>query len=300
MPTQTAPIETKPAGAALPPGVQAAPGVELPTTVIVPDSETMPLRLGELWHYRDLLLLLIWRDISARYRQSVAGYGWAILRPLLSMLVFVFIFGTVVKLDTGDTPYILYAFTGLLPWLYFSTALSSASTSVVSGSALVQKVYFPRLILPLASVVGGLVELAIQFVALALLMAVYGVWPTVSILAAPLFVLALVVCALAGGIWLTALNVRYRDIGMALPFLIQAWMWFSPVAYPSSLIPEKFRLAYGLNPITGIIEGFRWSLLGTESPDWGMMAVSLTVVAVLLVTGTYYFRRAESEFADII
>ncbi|MFO1096247.1 MAG: ABC transporter permease [Planctomycetaceae bacterium] len=287
-----------------------------PVTVIVPESGWVPLDLGELWRYRDLLWLLAWRDIAARYRQSVIGYGWAVLKPVLSMVIFTFIFNRVADIQSDGSPYQLFAFTGMLPWLYFSNTILASTASVVTSSGMLTKVYFPRMVLPVSSVVVGLVELAIQGVVLAALILYFNGtlvaagpdselvtwrfglgWRTLCL---PLFVALCVLSALAVGLWLTALNVKYRDVGQAVPFLVQAWMWLSPVVYPSSLVSPELRPYYGLNPMAGVIEGFRWSILGSTTPDWSMMGMSTAVVIVLLVTGLYYFRRIESSFADII
>jgi lipopolysaccharide transport system permease protein len=394
---------------------------DLLITVIEPPRGWISLDLSELWRYRDLLLLLVWRDISARYRQSVVGYGWAVLKPVLSMVIFTFVFGRIagiqvdpplhtgidaqlvnqlqqqdglaarlylllqsenagnrqsariynnssavrrwdvlmwqlglatpeqpdVSLETargalspsldllvqhrvlgavewanvsvgprGESPqltlqpyidanyrplpYALFAFTGLLPWMYFAHAVTASTNSVVSSSALLKKVYFPRLILPLVSVVGGLTELAIQLIVLALLMIWYGVVPGPQILFAPLFIVLAFATALGLGIWLTAINVKYRDVGQAVPFLVQIGMWLSPVVYPTSRVPEMIRPWFSLNPAVGVIDGFRWSLLGTVPPNWGMLLVSCSMVAVLLASGLLYFRKTEVTFADII
>lgn len=271
-----------------------------PVTVIEPSQGWIQLNLAELWRYRDLLTLLIWRDLASRYRQSVVGIGWAILKPVTSMLIFTFVFGRVVGIKSEGAPYPLMVFSAILPWMYFSNALSSATNSVVSGGALLTKVYFPRLMLPLVGVVTGLGELAIQLVVLVMLMAWYRVVPGWQGLMAPLFILMAAVTALSVGLWLTALNVKYRDVGQALPFLIQTWMWLCPIVYSSNSVPAHLRPIYGLNPMVGVIEGFRWSWLGAPTPDWPMMWVSFTVVAVLFIGGLYFFRKTEDTFADII
>jgi lipopolysaccharide transport system permease protein len=271
-----------------------------PITVIEPPRGWIRLNLAEVWQYRDLLTLLIWRDISARYRQSVVGYGWAIIKPVVSMLIFTVIFGNVAKLPSDGAPYALFTFSALLPWMYFSTALSSVTTSIVGGGGMLTKVYFPRLVLPLASVGVGVVDFLIQSLVLVVLMAWYRHVPGWQIVFVPLFVLLCIVTALAFGLWLTALNVKYRDVGMAVPFLVQAWMWLCPIVYPSRLVPDKWRAVYGLNPMVGVIEGFRWSLLGTDSPDWRMMTASFMVVAFVLLGGLYWFRKVETTFADVI
>ena len=268
-------------------------------TIIEPPKGWFKLNLAELWRYRDLLYLLAMRDISARFRQSVIGYGWAILRPLLTAIIFTLVFSVFVKIET-EVPYPIFAFAGLMPWLYFSSSLTGVTSSVVGGGAMLTKVYFPRLVLPLAKIGVGLVELSLQFLVLAGLMAFYRYVPGWQILFVPLFVLITVVTALAFGIWLTAFNVKFRDIGMAVPFLIQIWMYLCPIVYPISLVPEAYRSVYAINPMVGVIEGFRWSLLGSAPPNWTMVAISLGVMVAVLVSGVAYFRKVETTFADII
>lgn len=269
-------------------------------TVIEPPSGKVRLNLGELWLYRDLLMLLIWRDVSARYRQSIVGYGWAVIKPVLSMVIFTVIFGGFAKLPSDGAPYAIFSFSALMPWMYFSGALSSVTNSVVGSGSLLTKVYFPRLILPLTGVAVGLAEMAIQGAILGLLMAWYQFTPGWQIVLVPAWVLMCVITALAFGLWLTALNVKYRDVGMALPFLMQAWMYLCPIIYPSRVIPDKWRILYGLNPMVGVIEGFRWSILGMAPPDWTMISVSFAAVAAVFVGGLYYFRTVEATFADVI
>lgn len=268
-------------------------------TVIEPPAGLFSLNLGEVWRYRDLLLLLAWRDISARFRQSLVGYGWAVLKPLLSALIFTLVFSVFVRVKT-DVPYPIFAFAALIPWMYFAGSLSSVTGSVVAGGSLLTKVYFPRLVLPLASVIVGLVELLLQLIVLAGLMVWYQYAPGWPLLCLPLFIGLTILTALACGIWLTAMNVRYRDIGMAVPFLIQIWMYLCPIVYPVSLVPDKYRTLYAINPMVGVIEGFRWSLLGTAAPNWQMIGVSFTVLFVLLLGGLAYFRKVETTFADVI
>ena len=268
-------------------------------TVIQPPTGWYSINPGEVWAYRDLLLLLAWRDISARFRQSLVGWGWAILKPLLSAIIYTLVFSVFVKIDT-EVPYPIFAFAALIPWMYFSTALSGITSSVVGGGSLLTKVYFPRLILPLASVIVGLVELLLQLCVLAALMAWYHYVPGWPLLFLPVLILLTVLTALAFGIWMTALNVRFRDVGMAVPFLIQIWMYLCPIMYPITLVPEKWRTLYAMNPMVGVIEGFRWSLLGTEPPNWGILGISAIMLAVLLIAGLAYFRRIETTFADVI
>ncbi len=273
----------------------------LPLTVITPPKGWISINFHELWKYRDLLSLLIWRDISARYRQSIVGYSWALIKPVMSMIIFTAIFSYFAKISAGDgIPYPVFAFAGLLPWLYFSTALSASTGSIVGGSALLQKVYFPRLILPISAVVVGLVDFAIQLVVLFALMLFFKMPPPPQIVLFPVFAFLAMLTALSVGLWLTALNVKYRDVSMAVPFLIQIWMYCCPIIYPVSMVPERFRTFYALNPMVGVIEGFRWSILGISDPNWVMMGISFTVVLVLLFSGMFYFRKVETTFADII
>ena len=302
MKTELAHPETL-AVAASGPEALGAVGVDcdaVPVRVIEPAHGGIKLNLGELWRYRDLLMLLIWRDIAARYRQSVVGYGWALIKPVLSIVIFTFVFGQVAGLPSDGAPYPIFSLTALLPWMFFSGALAGITGSVVGSGSLLSKVYFPRLILPVVSVTAGLAELAIQGVILGGFMIWYRFAPGWQITLIPVFLLMTIVTALAFGLWLTALNVKFRDIGMALPFVLQAWMWMCPIVYSSRMVPEKWRGWYGLNPMVGVIEGFRWSILGGAPPDWEMMLISFTVVAALFVGGLYYFRKVEMTFADII
>ena len=273
--------------------------VEKIRTIIEPPKGTFVPDFGEIWRYRDLLTLLAWRDISARFRQSVVGYGWAVLRPLITSLIYTLVFSLFVRIET-EAPYVIFAFAGLIPWMYFSQALMSVTGSIVGGGAMLTKVYFPRLVLPLATVAVGLVEVALQLVVLAGLMAWYHYVPGVQIIALPIFILIAVLTALAFGVWLTALNVKYRDVGMAVPFAIQIWMYLCPIVYPITMVPEKYRMIYALNPLVGVIEGFRWSLLGSAAPDWRMMAISMIVLIITLLAGMVWFKKVETTFADVI
>ena len=277
----------------------ATEATSLHRTVIEPQTGWMPLNLREFWQYRDLLQLLVWRDISTRYRQSILGIGWAVFRPLVSAAIFTLVFSVLVKVKT-DVPYPIFAFSALIPWLYFSTSLASVTSSVAGAQALLTKVYFPRIILPVAALGAGLVEIVIQLAIIALFMAWYGFMPGWRLLALPGFIALAVLTAFAFGIWLTAFNVKYRDVGMAVPFFIQIWMYLCPIVYPISIIPERFLALYSLNPMVGVIEGFRWSLLGAGAPHWTAIGVSLVMVTALLLSGLYYFRRVESRFADVI
>ena len=268
--------------------------------VIEPPKGWVSLNLREVWRYRDLLTLLVWRDFSCRYRQSILGVGWAIVRPVFSVVVFTVIFGMVAQLPSDGIPYPLFSFAAMMPWLYFSGALAGATGSVVGGGGLLTKVYFPRLILPLASVASGLADLGIQFILLLLLMLWYHVTPTWTVILVPLFIVECMAVSLALGLWLTALNVKYRDIGQLVPFALQIWMYLTPIVYSSSMVPERFRALYALNPLVGVIDGFRWAMLGQSPPDWRMLGVSAAVVLILFIGGLYYFRRVEQSFADII
>lgn len=272
----------------------------LPTTIIQPPRGWVSLNLLELWRYRDLLMMLVWRDISARYRQSVVGYGWAFIKPLVSVIIFSFVFGGLAQVPSNGAPYPLFAMAALIPWSYFSSALSGVSSSVTGSAHMLTKVYFPRLVLPLASLGSGLAELGLQFIMLFGLMAWFGIAPGWPILLLPCFVLLTIASSLAIGLWLTAVNVRYRDVGHAVPFLLQAWMWLSPVVYSSQLVPAKWRWAYGLNPLVGIIDGFRWCILHEFPPDVPTLCLSVLVVAATLVGGLVFFRQQEATFADVI
>jgi lipopolysaccharide transport system permease protein len=256
--------------------------------------------LREIWMYRDLLSLLTWRDISLRYRQSLLGIGWTVVQPLILMTIFSIVFGRFAKLPSDGVPYPLFVLCALVPWLYFSRALTGASGSLVGSSNLVTKVYFPRLILPLSKTLSGLVDVAVAFVLLAVLLAWYRVVPGWPIALLPLFLGLALLTALALGLWLTALNVRYRDIGLLVPFLTQVWMYASPIAYSMSLVPERWRWLYSLNPIVGVVEGFRWSLLGRAAPELGPILVSSAIVLLMFFGGLTYFRRTERSFADVI
>ncbi len=267
-------------------------------TVIRPSGGRPSLDLGEVWAYRELLGMLAWRDVSVRYKQSVAGIGWAVFQPLMTMVIFTIIFGKFAKLPSDGLPYPVFAYCALLPWNYFSQSLTGSSDSIVGSSYLITKVYFPRLVLPLGKVTSGLIDFGVAFVILLGMMAWYGIAPTFGILLLPVFMLVAMLTALGVGLWFTALNVKYRDVRFIVPYIAQFWLFASPVAYSTSLVPEKWRWLYGLNPMVGVIEGFRWALLGKAAPDFGMMLASFGAVCMVLVTGLYYFRRMEETFAD--
>jgi len=267
--------------------------------VIQPVRGWEGLGLRELWRYRELAYFLTWRDVKVRYKQTALGAAWAILQPVLTMLIFSIIFGQLAKLPSDGIPYPIFTYTALLPWQLFAFALGNSSNSLVGNQNLVSKVFFPRLVIPIASVLPGLVDFAISFVVLFGMMLYFHVPITGRILMLPLFLGLALITALGVGIWLSALNVEYRDVRYVVPFLTLFWQYATPVAYSSSLIPDKWRLLYGLNPMTGVVEGFRWALLGSGNLG-SLLWVSVGIVVVLLVTGLVYFRRMEASFADVI
>jgi lipopolysaccharide transport system permease protein len=271
-----------------------------PTVVIEPSKALWHLDLATIWQYRELLYFLIWRDVKVRYKQTMIGAGWAILQPLMSMMIFTIIFGHLAQIPSNGIPYPIFAYIALLPWNYFSQAISRSGISLISDSNLISKVYFPRIIVPLSAAAAPLVDFAIAFVMLLGMMVWYGIAPTWGVLALPLFLVLALATALAAAMWLSALNVRYRDVGHTIPFLMQCWMFASPVVYPLSLVPEKWRLLYSLNPMVGVIEGCRWALLGQGSPDFVALLESAIIVMALLVGGVVYFRQMEQIFADVI
>jgi len=269
--------------------------------VVEPAHGWFSLRLNELWAYRELLYFFIWREIKVRYKQTVLGASWALLQPVLTMVIFSVIFGRLANLDSEGIPYPVFTYAALLPWQLFSRALSDASGSLVAAQSMITKVYFPRLFLPAAAVLSGLVDFAIAFVVQLGLMLYYGITPTLAILTLPLFLLLAVITAMAVGLWLSALNVRYRDVKYVTPFLIQLWLYGTPIAYSAQLIPEQFRVIYGLNPLAGVVNGFRWALLGQEASfDPLLFLSSIVMVLVLFISGLIYFQRTEQTFADVV
>ena len=271
-----------------------------PSVVIQPHKGLFQLDLNSVWQYREMLYFLVWRDVKVRFKQMAIGAAWVILQPMITMIIFTLIFGRLAKIPSDGIPYPIFAFSALLPWSYFSQALARSSSSLVGSSNLVTKIYFPRLLIPIAASIGPIVDLFFSFLILLVLMAWYKITPTWGLLALPIFLSFAILTALSVGLWASALYVRYRDVGNIIPFLIQVWMYASPVAYPVSMVPEKWRLLYYLNPMVGVIEGFRWALLGKEIPNVMIMAVSPAVVLVLLVGGIIYFKKMEQTFADII
>lgn len=277
-------------------------GVVGSATPIVISATRSPfdLDLRSLWQHWELLYFLVWRDVKVRYKQTAVGAGWAILQPLVTMVLFTVVFGYLAKMPSDGLPYPVFAYTALLPWTYFSQALSRSSNSLVSSSNLITKVYFPRLIVPLAAVVSPMVDFAVAFLILAAMMVWFQITPTVGIVALPFFLMLCLLTALSLALWFSALCVKYRDVSVVIPFLVQVWMYASPVAYPVSVIPERWRLLYSLNPMVGVIEGFRWALLGKAAPDFTVIAVSSLAVLGLLYGGLVYFKSMERQFADIV
>jgi len=271
----------------------------VPTLVIRPPRKWVPVDLHELWAYRELVTSFTLRDIKLRYKQTGLGIAWAVLQPLLTMVIFTVFFGGLAKIPSDGVPYPLFVLAALLPWTLFAEGLTRSTTSMVTNANIMTKVYFPRLIMPLSSIISPLVDFAVSFIILIAMMVYYGFVPTLNILFLPVFLLLALATALGVGLWLSALNVKYRDFQYTVPFLIQIWMFASPVVYASSLVPESMRVWYGLNPMAGVIEGFRWALLGTGAPS-AMVLVSVGMVIVLLVSGMFYFRRMEQYYADIV
>jgi lipopolysaccharide transport system permease protein len=275
-----------------------------PTTIYIkPTKGLAALNLRDLWLYRELVFFMIWRDVKVRYKQTMLGAAWAIIQPLMTMLVFNFIFnGGITKVQTdSNIPYPVFSYTALLPWGLFVTALNQASRSLTANHNMVTKIYFPRLVLPLASVLAGLVDFAIAFVILIGMMFYFHITPTLTALwALPLFLLLAIITALGVALWLAAINVQYRDVNYALPFLTQFWLFITPVAYSSKLISEKWQLIYSLNPMAGVVNGFRWALLGTNTGPGLEMAVSIIISILILIGGLFYFRNMEKTFADTI
>jgi lipopolysaccharide transport system permease protein len=271
-----------------------------PVLVLRPSKGLVRLNLGEVWAYRELLFFLIWRDVKVRYKQTALGAAWAVIQPVMTMVVFSVFFGRLAKVPSDGIPYPVFAFTALLPWQLFAFALGESSNSLVGSQNLITKVYFPRLVIPISSVLAGLVDFAIAFVVLLGLLWYYGITPTAAVVFLPLFIVFAITTALAVGLWLSSLNVKYRDVRYTIPFLTQLWMFATPVAYPSSLVPGKWHTLYGLNPMAGVVEAFRWALLGRTEGPGPLLAVSVIAVLALLIGGLMYFRKMETTFADLV
>jgi homopolymeric O-antigen transport system permease protein len=270
------------------------------TLRIEPLQGWIPLKLRDLWDYRELLYFLVWRDVKVRYKQTVLGVCWAIIQPLLTMLVFTIFFGRLGKMPSDGIPYPLFSFAALVPWTFFANGLNQSASSLVSSADLIKKVYFPRLTIPIATVLSGAVDLVLSLAVLVAMIVYYKILPTTHVVWLPFFLLLAVVTSLGVGLWLSALNVEYRDVRYVVPFLTQFWLFATPIAYPSSLLSEPWRTIYGLNPMCGVVEGFRWALLGTNTAPRPIIAVSSLAAVAILVSGAFYFRRMEKSFADVV
>lgn len=276
------------------------PSAAAPTVVIQPSRGFMDLDLVSLYRSWELVYFLAWRDVKVRYKQTVIGVAWAVLQPLVTVLIFTLLFSRLSGMPSDGLPYPIFAFAALLPWTYFSQAIGRSGSSLVNNAALVTKVYFPRLAIPLAAVFAPIVDFVVTLAMLLVMMAYYRIAPGWALLTLPLFLLMSIATALAVSLWLSALCVKYRDVAVVIPFLLQVWLYLSPIAYPASVVPERWRVLYSLNPMAGVIDGFRWALLGTAMPDLRLVTVSAAVVAVLLVGGVIYFRQTELTFADVV
>ena len=278
----------------------------IPTVRIEPTRGWTSLRLRDVWQYRELLFFLVWRDVKVRYKQTALGAAWAILQPLLTMVVFTIFFGRLAKVGSEGVPYPIFSYAGLLPWTFFAQGLGNSAESLVGSSNLIRKVFFPRLVIPLAAVLAAAVDFAVAFLVLVAMMAYYGIWPSAVVLALPLLLALALGTALGTGLWLSALNVRFRDVRYVVPFFLQLWLFVTPVIYPTGRVTEMLsRLGlpawlYGLNPMVGVVAGFRWVLLGTGTQPWALIAASAVISMLLLVSGAFYFRRVEQTFADVI
>jgi lipopolysaccharide transport system permease protein len=267
---------------------------------ISPPRGWFELDFREMWRYRELLYFFVWRDLKVRYKQTAIGVAWVVLQPLLAMTVFTLIFGRLAKMPSEGLPYPVFYYTALLPWLYFAASLTNATNTVVEHEKVIAKVYFPRMLLPLSAVLSGLVDFAVGFVLLIVMMLYYRMVPTRAALLLPFFLLLAVGTATAVGLWLSAMNAVYRDVRYVIPFLIQFWLFASPIAYPSTLVPEKWRWLYGLNPMAGVVEGFRWALTGRGHPPGVLVAVSAATVLIVFISGAIYFQKMESTIADTV
>jgi lipopolysaccharide transport system permease protein len=274
---------------------------DVPVIRIQPSQGWVSLKLDELWQYRELLYFLVWRDVKVRYKQTVLGAAWAIIQPFFTMIVFSVFFGELAKVPSDGIPYPIFSYAALVPWSFFSQGLSQASNSLVGGARLIKKVYFPRLAMPIATVLSGTVDFVLAFIVLLIMIFAYGIVPTINVLFLPLFLLLALITSLGVALWLSAMNVQFRDVRYTVPFITQFWMFATPIAYSSSLIENRLlRTLYGINPMTGVVEGFRWALLGTDTAPGPIVIVSSAVALALLVSGAFYFRRMEKTFADVV
>ncbi len=273
---------------------------DLPRTRREPSKGWAWPKLRELWEFRELLYFFAWRDIKVRYKQTVMGVLWAIIQPFLTMVIFSLFFGRLANIPSDGLPYPVFSYAALVPWTFFANALAQASNSLVINANMIKKIYFPRLALPIATVLAGVIDFVLAFLVLLGMMLYYGLVPTVNIIWLPFFALLALVTSLGVSLWLAAMNVQFRDVHYTIPFLTQAWLFATPIAYPSSLLPEPWRTIYGLNPMAGVVEGFRWALLGTDTAPGKMIIISALVALTLLVSGAFYFRRMEQSFADVL
>lgn len=267
---------------------------------IKPTNGWASLKLQEAWDFRELLYFFVWRDVKVRYKQTILGAAWAVLQPFLTMVVFSLFFGRLAGVPSEGIPYPIFTYAALVPWAFFANGSNQAANSLVGSANLIKKVYFPRLLVPAASVMAGLVDFVLAFIILLLMMVYYGIYPTVNLIWLPLFLLLAILTTLGIGFWLSAMNIMFRDVRYAVPFMIQLWLFITPVAYPSSLLSEPWLTLYGLNPMAGVVEGFRWSLLGTEAGSISMIILGSIISIIIFVSGTLYFKRMERSFADII
>lgn len=272
---------------------------EVPITIIRPAKGWIAIDLKELWDYKELIYTFASRDIKVRYKQTALGAGWAIIQPLFTMVIFTIIFGRFAKIPSEGIPYPLFSYAALLPWTLFAEGITRSTSSMITNRHIMTKVYFPRLVMPISGILSPVVDFTVAFIILIGMILYYGFIPTINIVWLPAFILLALATSLGVGLWLSALNVQYRDFQYTVPFIVQLWLYSSPVVYASSLVPEEYRLIYGLNPMAGVIEGFRWALLGTEPPS-SMIFISVLMVAVILISGAYYFKRVEKTFADVV
>jgi len=296
----TEPVVETEGKAAVPGSILGATTMALPHLRIQASKGWVSLKLREVWEYRELLYFLVWRDVKVRYKQTALGAAWAIIQPFMTMVVFSLFFGRLAKVPSDGIPYPIFAYAALVPWTFFANGLGHGADSLVGSANLIKKVYFPRLAIPIATVLSGLIDFALAFVVLLGMLVFYGVVPTLNVVWLPLFLLLALATALGVGLWLSALNVQYRDVRYVVPFITQFWLFATPVAYSSTLLSEPWRTLYGLNPMVGVVEGFRWALLGTQTTPGPIVLVSVVAALGILVSGAFYFRRMEKTFADVV
>jgi len=294
------PVDLATHGASVQPDEAPAAAGEVPVFTIEPVRGWVSLHLRELWDYRELLYFLAWRDIKVRYKQTVLGAAWAVIQPFLTMVVFTLFFGRVARLPSDGIPYPIFSYCALVPWTFFANGLTNSTDSLVASQNVIKKVYFPRLITPIATVISGLVDFSLAFIVLIGMMYYYGVSVTHNVVWIPVLLILALVTSMGFGFWLSAMNVRYRDVRYVVPFITQLWMFATPIVYPSSMLPEPYRTLVGLNPMAGVVEGFRWALLGVNTAPGPIIAVSAAATVGILISGAFYFRRMEKTFADLV